>query len=700
MALRELDRMLTVNGGNEAKKQIEDVDKSVDKLKDNMQDADKQIGKGGGMAAMFKKAGDGMQKLGANIMKEGAKWSLATAPLAIGLKKGFSDALDIDNHIRQVQTLADAAVLPVDKIKESVKQISSEAAMSQQDVASAMYEALSSGVDTKDVVGFTSQGIKLAKAGFTDLETVIDSTTTVLNAYGDQAMAVSDIQDIFVKTQDLGKITVDELGKSIGRVIPTAAASGVNVDQLGASYALLTSRGMNANLATTALNSMLVELSSSGTKADKILKQKTGKNFTQLTAEGKDLSDALSILNTEATASGESLGDMFGNANAAKAAQSLFRGGEDDFKNFLKEMQNASGAVDKNFDTMMKDSPAFKWEKAKTDMTNALADMGGAVSPVVSDMAGKLGGLAEKFSNLSPEVQGAAGKMILFLVSIGPILGILGGVIRFGGMILSGLGTMIGVLGGPFTLALIAGGTALFLFRDKLYLIPEAASNAWGKVREFGEGVSLGFKSSMEEGKTALGNLKNATTEMVNTLASSETTFGEKINSIKSFWESLKTAALTPINFVVNMIKTGFNAIAGKPGGNGAARVGGSRGSTGVAAFALGSDYIPYDNFPAFLHKGEMVLTAEASSQYRAMGGTKDGLKNNDYISQGQANYIDRSTAHNDYNYQKDQKTDTFSPTINVNISGNADDNTANNIADTVRSELEAVFRQLRLQQV
>jgi hypothetical protein len=290
--------------------------------------------------------------------------------------------------------------------------------------------------------------------------------------------------------------------------------------------------------------------------------------------------------------------------------------------------------------------------------------------------------------------------MILFSVSIGPILGILGGVIRLGGMILSGLGAMIGVLGGPFTLALIAGGIALFLFRDKLYLIPEAASNAWGKVREFGEGVSLGFKSSMEEGKTALGNLKNATTEMVNTLASSETTFGEKINSIKSFWESLKTAALTPINFVVNMIETGFNAIAGKPGGNGAARGGGSRGSMGVAAFALGSDYIPYDNFPAFLHKGEMVLTAEASSQYRAMGGTKDGLKNNDYIGQNQANYINKSNANNVYNYQQDRKADTFSPTINVNVTGNSDENTANQIAETVRVELEAVFRQLRLQQV
>ena len=79
----------------------------------------------------------------------------------------------------------------------------------QQQVANAMYDALSSGIKTKDVTKFTEQGLKLTKAGFTDLPTVIDATTTALNAYGDAAPSVEKIQDIMVKTQDLGKITVD-----------------------------------------------------------------------------------------------------------------------------------------------------------------------------------------------------------------------------------------------------------------------------------------------------------------------------------------------------------------------------------------------------------------------------------------------------------------------------------------------------------
>lgn len=41
--------------------------------------------------------------------------------------------------------------------------------------------------------------------------------------------------------------------------------------------------------------------------------------------------------------------------------------------------------------------------------------------------------------------------------------------------------------------------------------------------------------------------------------------------------------------------------------------------------YATGLPYVPYDNFPALLHKGEMVLTAAQSAQYRAASGSAVG---------------------------------------------------------------------------
>lgn len=49
----------------------------------------------------------------------------------------------------------------------------------------------------------------------------------------------------------------------------------------------------------------------------------------------------------------------------------------------------------------------------------------------------------------------------------------------------------------------------------------------------------------------------------------------------------------------------GFNAFSGKVGGG------------VVPQLAVGSDYIPYDNYPALLHKGEMVVPAKISEDLR-----------------------------------------------------------------------------------
>lgn len=50
-----------------------------------------------------------------------------------------------------------------------------------------------------------------------------------------------------------------------------------------------------------------------------------------------------------------------------------------------------------------------------------------------------------------------------------------------------------------------------------------------------------------------------------------------------------------------------------KPGGGG---------SSVIPGFATGLDYVPYDNFLAYLHKGEMVLPADDAADYRSGGRT------------------------------------------------------------------------------
>src|SRR5690554_5460034 len=369
MDLRNLAFRVDFDGSSAA---IKEMDGATNKLKNA---AEKATSKLKGMQESF-------SKIGKNLT---AKITLSVVGLATA---GTKMALDLENNIKKVSTLADSEILPVSKIREEIREISDASGIAQTEIADAVYSALSAGVDSANVMEFVRSGIDLTRAGFTDMTTAIDATTTVLNAYGDNAFEISKIHDIFVQTQDKGKISVDELGKSIGRVIPTASSLGVNLDQLGASYAILTARGQNAQLATTNLNAMLGEMGKSGSVVDETLRELTGQGFAQLIDEGMNVGEVLNLLNDYAIENDLSLKDMFGSMNAGSAALTLLSDGVEGFNSRLEDMDNATGKTAENAETM--ETGWVKVQKATTQMKNALIEFGAMVAPIVEQGANKI----------------------------------------------------------------------------------------------------------------------------------------------------------------------------------------------------------------------------------------------------------------------------------------------------------------------
>lgn len=646
MSVRELVWKLAAEGAGEFADDVKKADDKVDGLKKKMEETDKTSKSGWSkMQASLTSTGSKMKSFGSNVAKAGAGMTAATMPLAIKLKQGVSEARNLDTAIRQVTTLTDENILPTSELKKTTKRISNESGIMQQEVANAMYDALSSGIKTEDVTKFTEQGLKLTKAGFTDLPTVIDATTTALNAYGDAAPSVEKIQDIMVKTQDLGKITVDEFGKSMGRVIPTAAAAGVGFDQLGAGYAILTSRGIKASEATTSLNSLLNELSSSGTKSDKALRDMTGKSFKELTAEGKNIGDVLNIIQENAKGAGLELGDMFGNINAGKAAQSLTQGGTDAYDKALGSMQNADGSVDANYQKMMGDE--LEHAKAVEQLRNAFMDMGTQVMPIISNIMGKIGELAMKFQELTPHQQKVLSMLALGAVAIGPVLVLLGGLVMAVGGLVTGIGMLsapVAIAVGAFALLTAAGVALAFHWETIKAKAGELGNQIKSKLQGAANAVSSGFNSM----KT---NVTNA------------------LEAIRQKWESVKAFFAKPIKGVVNIAGGAMGKIKGM-----------------IPSHATGLDSVPYDDYTANLHKDEMVLTAAASRQYRKLGGTKDGLPS--LFGGGQSASVTNNNI---------EGANTFNPTIVINYTGE-DEEAPRNISDEVRKQLEIFFKEMQLQ--
>ena len=309
-------------------------------------------------------------------------------------------AQEYETAIAKVSTIADANVVPIEEMSSEIMKLSNTTGIAASQIADDVYNAISAGQQTGDAVNFVSYSTKLAKAGFAESAQTLDVLTTILNAYGMEAEEVSKVSDMLVQTQNKGKVSVGELSSVMGKIIPTANANNVALEQLCAGYAIMTSKGIAAAETTTYMNSMLNELSKSGTTAEKTLRATTGKSFKELMTDGKSLGEVIQILQQEAEKSGKSLNDMFGSAEAGKAAVSLLSGGVEGFNEQVAGMVDSVGATEEAF-TKMDQTTEAKMKKAKNSIANLGIVLGQNLLPIVGNLADKVAAVVIKVSEFA-----------------------------------------------------------------------------------------------------------------------------------------------------------------------------------------------------------------------------------------------------------------------------------------------------------
>ena len=218
--------------------------------------------------------------------------------------------------MNKMSTLFDTSKTSVKGLSSEFLNLSNKTGISATELAEAGYQALSAGQSVDKVGKFVETAGNLAKAGFTSTTTAVDVLTTAMNAYGKNAGSADDIANKLVRTQNLGKTTVDELASSMGKIIPTASSMGVNIDNLTSGYVSLTKQGISTAESTTYMNSMLNELGDSSTNLGKIVKEKTGMSFQDCMKSGMSLGDVLKVTKDYADENGVAYNELWGSAEA------------------------------------------------------------------------------------------------------------------------------------------------------------------------------------------------------------------------------------------------------------------------------------------------------------------------------------------------------------------------------------------------
>lgn len=499
----------------EKKAALNEAEASLNEYKSRLKEVNEQLKFG---KASIEEYTEKVQKAGAKVKDAGSGMTKkVTAPILAAGAASAKMAMDFEDSMAKVSTIADATEVPMDEMQKAILDLSNQTGISSEKIAQNVYDSISAGQKTGDAVNFVSNSTKLAKAGFADAGAALDVLTTIMNAYGLKASEVTNVSDMLIQTQNLGKTTVADLASSMGKVIPTANAYGVSLDELCAGYAIMTANGVATAESTTYMNGMLNELGKSGTTVSETLKEKTGKTFKELMDSGMSLSDVLKIISDAATENNKSFGDMWSSSEAGKAGMILLGDSAENFNGVLEQMQNSAGATNTAFEKL--DTNSTKIKKATNELKNDAIDLGTTlmeeIAPIIENIAEKISQFTEWFNGLSESEKQMIIQIGLIVAAIGPLLIVLGTVVSSGAKIIGGIPVIAKGLSGLF--GIIAANPVLAI----ITAIAIAVFALWTNCDEFREGVlegidiiktvlTAGYDFCVELGEEKLGRIQDA----------------------------------------------------------------------------------------------------------------------------------------------------------------------------------------------
>lgn len=422
---KELENLSKAEGNNEkaiARKTIEltkaetQLSKTESELSKVTKEVEDQSSKLGTMSTKWQDTTERMKEAGVDIDAVATGMIKVGAVLASGAVVGTKFAMDFEDSMAKAKTIADTTEVSFEELEKGVIGISNAVGQSSKDVAAGLYEVLSANVDTADSLYVLNDATMLAKTGFTDTSTSVDLLTTIINSYGMEAKASTELTDKLIITQKLGKLTVGELGESFGKVAGLAATANVPINELLAATSTLTSNGIKSAEAMTGLRGVISAVIKPSQEATAEAKR-LGLQFDLASLQSRGLAGFLEHVEKRTKGNSDSMAKLFGNVNGLNSMFILTGNGAEKFASDLNQIENSSGTADKAFADL--DTRGEKLRRSFNELKNKAIEVGDTFAPLVTIFTGFLTVL----SNIPSSV-------IVIISAIGGLLVIVGTIIK------------------------------------------------------------------------------------------------------------------------------------------------------------------------------------------------------------------------------------------------------------------------------
>ena len=209
-----------------------------------------------------------MGALGEEANKTSSKFSsfankASTAVIGAGLAvAGVSVkmAMDFQAATTTLVTGAGESEKNLAMIRQGILDMAGVVGQTPKQLASGLYMIESAGYHGAAGLKVLKAAAEGAAVGNAQMSTVAAALTTVMHDYNIPVSHANQVTSALVETVASGKTHLEDLGASIGKVIPTASLLGVSLAQVGAAMAVQTNAGMSARLAAMHLNATMLSL--------------------------------------------------------------------------------------------------------------------------------------------------------------------------------------------------------------------------------------------------------------------------------------------------------------------------------------------------------------------------------------------------------------------------------------------------------
>lgn len=382
------------------------------------------------------KIGKGMEKVGDKLSK------YVTVPIIGAGAAATKLGMDFEAQMSRVQAISGATGAELEKLNEVALQLGADTAFSASEVAMAMENLASAGFSVNEIIAAIPGNLDLAASSGTDLATATDIAASILRGFQLDASEAGRVADVLAEAANRTNAQVEDMGESMKYIAPVAHAMGMSLEETAAAVGILADAGIKGSQAGTTLRGALTRLTKPTKQMYEVM-NRLGLEFYDAQGNMKPLAEIIAELE-EGTRGltqeqkNQALATLFGQETLSGMLV-LIEQGPEKLRNLTTEFENSTGAAKEAADIMMNNTKG-----AVEEMMGALETAGikifQAVAPTITDLATKVGELADKFSALPPETQKNIIKFAALTAAIGPMLSI-------GGKLAGGISSIIGLFG-------------------------------------------------------------------------------------------------------------------------------------------------------------------------------------------------------------------------------------------------------------